>query len=181
MITIHISHIIHTNNMSCLDETTCAADRRFTRINCNFTITHTQYVCNPINTCARLDGLYDCCAENINDCVIVQFDIRLLPTVAPTKSPSSISACEITCNLTPTTNECYWYESQNTDISCMNEDDRYCCSHDRAECCYTYIQSVYITFGSIFLLCLCVAYKYIVCKYTRVVPMKPPPEPELEL
>jgi hypothetical protein len=167
--------------MSCVDESTWAPDRRFNRINCNFTITHTQYVCNPINTCARIDELYDCCAEYINDCVLVWVDTRLLPTVSPTRSPHSTSTCEITCNLAPTTNQCYWYESQNTDISCLSEDEIYCCSHDRNECCHTYIQTVYVIFGSIFLLCLCVIYKYIVCKYTRVVPVKPPPEPEIEL
>lgn len=159
--------------MSCLDVTMCMPDQTFNHINCNFTIRFTEYICNPINTCRRTDGLYDCCASNIADCIIERLNLQLLPTISPTLSPNVVNSCESTCNLAPITNKCYWYESQNLDISCIGNDNKYCCSHSRANCCQTSIQHVYIIFGLLLLLIIgCVYYKYIVYNYTRVVPDK---------
>ena len=164
----------NNNNMSCLDVTTCATDQTFNNINCNFTIRHIEYRCNPTITCQRNDGLYNCCASNIADCVIERLDLHLLPTISPTISPNRVNPCEITCNLAPSTNTCYWYETQNLDISCIGKDNNFCCSHSRANCCQTTTQYAYIIFGSLFLICIgCMYYKYIVFKFTRIVPDKP--------
>ena len=156
--------------MSCLDITTCQRDHIFNNINCNFTFGHIQYICNPTNTCKRTDALYDCCSSNIADCVIERF--VLIPTITPTLSPDIYHSCENTCNLTPSTNKCYWYERQNLDISCISKDNTFCCSDKRANCCQTNIQYAYIIFGSVFfLLTSCLYYKYyILFRYTRVIP-----------
>lgn len=157
--------------MLCLDVTRCTTDQTFNHINCNFTIRFIEYICNPVYTCQRTDGLYDCCASNIDDCIIERINSQLLPTIAPTLSPNFANLCEITCNLAPSTNRCYWYESQNLDISCVDKNNNYCCSHSRSECCQTFMLHIYIIFGSIFLLITgCVYYKYITYKYTRIAP-----------
>jgi len=159
--------------MSCLDVTMCMPDQTFNHINCNFTIRFTEYICNPTYTCRRTDGLYDCCASNIADCIIERLNLQLLPTITPTLSPHFVTSCEVTCELAPNTNKCYWYESQNLDISCIDKDNKYCCSHSRANCCQTSILHVYIIFGLLLLLIIgCVYYKYIVYNYTRIVPDK---------
>ena len=163
--------------MSCLDVTTCHIEQSFTRINCNFTIRYIEYICNPSNTCQRTDELYDCCASNIVDCVIERYVFQLVPTMKPTLSFSLVNSCEVTCNLTPSTNKCYWYERQNLDISCISKDNNYCCSDSRGNCCQTNIQYVYIIFASLFfLLTSCVYYKYyILFRYSRVMPDKTTP------
>jgi hypothetical protein len=151
--------------MSCLDVTTCATDQIFSRINCNFTIRFIEHICNPINTCRRADELYDCCSSNISECIIERVNSQLLPTISPTLSPTLVNLCGITCNRAPSTNKCYFYESQNLDISCVDKEKYYCCQ--------TLILHVYITFGSIFLLITgCLYYKYFIYKYTRIVPDK---------
>ena len=156
--------------MSCFDITTCYNDQIFNRINCNFRISYLQHICNPTNTCQRIDGLYDCCASNIADCIIEQYRFLSLPTTAPTISPNIFSECEKTCNLAPSTNKCYWYESQIIENSCIDKDNNYCCSHSRSDCCQASI-SYMIIFGSLFfLLMTCVFYHVIVFKYIRVVP-----------
>lgn len=156
--------------MSCIDVTTCTTDQIFNRINCNFTIGYVKYICNPTNTCQRIDGLYDCCASNIADCIIEQLRFQLLPTTAPTISPNILSECEKTCNIAPSTNKCYWYESQNIDNSCIDKDNNYCCSHSRSDCCQASISYIIILGSFFFLLIICVFYHVLVFKYTRVVP-----------
>lgn len=173
MITCLQNVTITTTNMSCIDSTTCTTDQTFNNINCNFTIKFTEYICNPTYTCQRTDGLYDCCASNIADCIIERHDFQLLPTISPTLSPNVGTSCEVTCELAPSTNKCYWYESQNLDISCIGKDNNYCCSHRRDNCCQTSILQMYIVFGSLLLLLIGYAYyKYIVYTYTRIVPDK---------
>ena len=108
--------------MSCLDITTCPREQTFHRIICNFTIAHIQYICNATNTCQRTDESYDCCASNIVDCVIERYAFQLVPTMKPTLSSVLGELCEVTCNLTPSTNRCYWYERQNLDISCISKE-----------------------------------------------------------
>ena len=165
--------------MSCFDLTTCSNDQIFNRINCKFTIGYVKYICNPTNTCQRIDGLYDCCSSNIAECVIEYS--TLFPTTSPTILPNIFSECEKTCNLAPSTNKCYWYESQNLNVSCINTDNNYCCSHSRDDCCHINMVHLYIIFGSLFfLLLLCIFYYNNKYNYTRVVPeqIKPniPPE-----
>jgi hypothetical protein len=159
--------------MSCFDLTTCPPDQIFNRINCNFTVAHVKYGCNPAYTCMRIDGLYDCCTSNIADCIIEQISFQLLPTIPPTISPNRFDTCEKTCNLTPSTNKCYWYESQNIDMSCINKHNKVCCSHRRDECCQTNITHAYVTYVLLFsIVSLFAFYKYVVCRYTRIVPDK---------
>lgn len=158
--------------MSCLDITICQSEHTFNRINCNYTIADIQYICNPTKTCQRTDELYDCCSSNITDCIIHRVAFQLVPTMTPTLDNS----CEITCNLSPSTNVCYWYEQQNLDISCISKDNRFCCSDSRGNCCQPSPQYAYILLGSLFfLLTSCLYYKYYVLfRYTRVKPDKIP-------
>jgi len=166
--------------MSCFDVTTCATNQIFTGITCNFTIAYVYYSCNSTNTCLRGDGLYDCCTSNITECIIEQLQLRLIPTTTPTiyQMDNYDSRCEITCNLTPSSNACYWYENQNRDNSCINKDNQYCCSHKRDDCCHISIEYACIVFGSLFLLITCLYYKYFVFRYTRVVHV---PEAQVEV
>jgi len=163
--------------MSCFDITTCLSEQIFNRINCNFTVAHVKYSCNSTVTCKRLDGLYDCCTSNIAYCTIQLLVFQSLPTIKPTIKPTILpnmfDACEKTCNLTPSTNKCYWYENQNIDMSCINKHNKFCCSYRHDECCQTNITSAYVIYGLlIFLLSLFALYKYVVCRYTRIVPDK---------
>jgi len=169
--------------MSCFDLTTCTPNQIFNRINCNFTVGYIKYVCNPTNTCTRSDGLYDCCSSNISDCIVEYVTLQLLPTTSPTISPNIMSSCETTCNLTPKINKCYWYESQNKDISCVDKNDNYCCSHSRSECCQTSSLYAYIVLGSLFMLFMCgVCYTLFVYRYTRVKPgTSQLPSPQLSI
>lgn len=156
--------------MACFDLTTCTTDQIFNRVNCNFTIGYVKYLCNPTNTCQRIDRLYDCCASNIADCIINLTVIQSLPTIAPTISPNIFSECENTCNLAPSTNTCYWYESQNLDHSCIDKDNNYCCSHSRNDCCQVSLDYIIILGSLFFLLIICIFYHVLVFKYTRVLP-----------
>jgi len=159
--------------MSCFDLITCPNAQIFERINCNFTIRYIHYICNPINTCKRNDNLYDCCASNISNCIIEQFDFQTSPTIKPTILTNVESECENTCNIAPRTNQCYWFENQNLNISCINKHGNFCCSHERNECCQVNIIQTYIIFGSVILILLfCIFYKYFVYSYTRVIPEK---------
>ena len=155
--------------MSCFDLTTCPSNQIFNRINCNFTNGYVRYICNPSKTCPRTDGLYDCCASNIADCIIEYS--TLFPTTSPTILPNIVSECENTCNLAPSTNTCYWYENQNLENSCIDKNDNYCCSHSRSDCCHVSLDYIMILLGSLFfLLIICIFYHVLVLKYTRVVP-----------
>ena len=169
--------------MSCFDLTTCPTNQIFNRINCNFTFGYIEYVCNPTITCTRTDGLHDCCSSNISDCVIEYVTLQLLPTTSPTISPNIMSSCETTCNLTPKINKCYWYESQNKDISCVDKNDNYCCSHSRSECCQTSSLYAYIVLGSLFMLFMCCfCYTLFVYRYIRVNPdTSQLPSPQLSI
>lgn len=163
--------------MSCLDTTKCPADQIYNRIVCNFTYSHVKFVCNSTITCRRADGLYDCCTSNISYCTMEIYMINLLPTIAPTLDPNPDSVCENICNLTPSINKCYWYESQNLDISCIGRDNQYCCSHSHGECCQTNMLYVYFSYGIVFFVIIsCLTYyNYIGIKYRRVIPEEASP------
>lgn len=154
--------------MSCYDLTTCPNNQIFNRITCNFTIAYVKHICNPTNTCQRIDGLYDCCSSNIAECVIEYS--TLFPTTSPTILPNIFSECEKTCNLAPSTNKCYWYENQNLENSCIDKRDNYCCSHSRSDCCHVSLDCIIILGSLFFLLIICIFYHVLVIKYTRVVP-----------
>ena len=158
--------------MSCLDETTCIYSQLFNRINCNFTVGYVHYICNRINTCKRSDYLYDCCASDIAHCVIEILDVNLLPTIQPSIA-SNINSCTTTCNIMPSTNKCYWYESQNIHISCIYNNE-YCCSHRRNECCQTNSMYIYIVIGLLFVIMMIMigilGYRYTILMYRRVTP-----------
>lgn len=163
--------------MSCLDITTCPTDQIFNRITCNFTLAHVKYICNSTTTCKRVDGLYDCCTSNIAYCTIELLAFRTSPTITPTISSYINSECENTCKLTPSTNKCYWYESQKLDISCVGKDNKYCCSHSRNECCQANMLYNYMAYGIVlFTIIICIIYnKSIVRRYTQVTPEKTHP------
>jgi len=157
--------------MACFDMITCSTDQLFERINCNFSLGYIKYICNPVNTCKRTDGLYDCCTSNISECIIQSIIYEKLPTIAPTIKIHIDSACENICNEALSTNKCYWFEDQNQEVSCINKNNDYCCSHNRSECCQTFIDSLYYIFGTfLFVLFCCIYYKYFVYTYTRVKP-----------
>jgi hypothetical protein len=159
--------------MSCYDVTTCPSEHLFNRIVCNFTIAHMKYICNSTVTCKRLDGFYDCCSSNIAYCTVQKIAFELMPTVLPTIQPNMVNECEKICNLTPSTNKCYWYESQNLDISCINKDNNYCCSDGHSDCCNTHIIYAYIILGSLFFLFTTgIYYTSITHRYTQVTPEK---------
>jgi len=161
--------------MACFNVTTCPNDQIFYGLTCNYyTYPYRQLNCNSTITCKRMDGKYDCCTSNIAYCTIELLLLELIPTINPTITSNIVNACEHMCNLTLSTNKCHWYESQNLDISCIDKDNSYCCSHERKECCKTNIAQTYIILGSSFIIIsLCVFYKYFVYKYTQIVPDEP--------
>ena len=62
-------------------------------------------------------------------------------------------------------------ESQNKDISCVDKNNNYCCSHSRSECCQTSSLYAYIVLGSLFMIFMCCfCYTLFVYRYIRVKP-----------
>jgi hypothetical protein len=159
--------------MACMEQNTCLTDQIFHRINCNFNISYIHYICNPLKTCKRTDGLYDCCSSNIADCIVDIFVYKLSPTIAPTMEVYSKSKCDELCNISPSSNKCYWFEIQNLDNSCIDKNNHYCCSHIRAECCHTSVTHAFIAICSVFVLFLsCILYKMNLFKRTQIAPDK---------
>lgn len=157
--------------MSCFNETNCTDKTIYENIMCNYTLLHMKYICNYTNTCQRDGSRYDCCADDIRYCTIELLKYQLLPTHIPTIQPTYVDTCETICSLTPSTNQCYWYESQNIDISCIGKNNKYCCSHSHNDCCQTYIAYTLFTFIIFFILfIICLQYKYLVYKHTQVIP-----------
>jgi len=159
--------------MSCLDLNTCGRDQVYYNINCNFSIGYTRYMCNNIYTCQRNSGMYDCCASNITDCIVELLDVRLIPTIEPSVNNIQIDLCYDICYSMPSSSNCYWYEKQNHEVSCLNNDDKYCCSHSHLECCQPLMVYAYIIFGAIMVIpFICIWYRYSVLMYTRILPIK---------
>ncbi len=130
-------------------------------------------MCNSSITCRRVDGLYDCCATSIADCVIERFDQKQVPTFQP--SNVQVQVCEAVCNSMPVANKCNnWYERPNLDLSCMSKYDTYCCSHSRDECCQMNIQYGVIVLGMVITAWVCIVayayYRYRVFMRTGIVP-----------
>jgi hypothetical protein len=151
---------------TCLDINACPADKMYNVI-CNFSIGYNEYACNPKTTCMRQDGKYDCCAKNIVGCVVDANTLRV-PTIQP-----SIAIIATYCNQMCTNgnkiDKCYWYESIRSDNMCVENNNEYCCSQHRSDCCITNKTTAYIAFGSIagIMIIITVAYYWYYMKNSR--------------
>ena len=153
---------------TCLDPNTCPGDKLY-NIVCNFSIGYIDYECNS-NTCMRADGKYDCCAINVYYCTYPASLLRI-PTIQPTIIISETN-CNEKCNKI---DKCYWYERLRTDNLCKENNNEYCCSQNRADCCLTNKTGAYIVFGciaGIIIIIIIVAYyRYYVKKsHHKIVP-----------
>ena len=155
---------------TCLNTNTCPNDKMYDVI-CNFSIGINHYACNPKTTCMRADGKYDCCAKNIVSCVVDASSLRE-PTIQPSILISA-TGCNQTCNKI---DKCYWYESLQTDNMCVENNNEYCCSLNRADCCMTNKTGAYIVFGSIagIMIMIIVAYYwyYVKKSYNKIIPIQ---------
>ena len=152
---------------TCLDPNTCPGDKLY-NIVCNFSIGYIDYECNS-NTCMRADGKYDCCAINVYYCTYPASLLRI-PTIQPSILISETN-CNEKCNKI---DKCYWYESLRTDNLCKENNNEYCCSENRADCCMTNKTGAYIVFGCIAGIMIIATYYWYCVKrsHTKVVPTK---------
>ena len=128
---------------TCLDTNACT--NIMYNVVCNFSIGNdNEYACNPYTTCMRTDGIYDCCGDHIVDCIVYASSLRV-PTIQPSIAIGETN-CDQMCNKI---DKCYWYESLRTDNLCGENNNEYCCSHNRADCCRTNTTDAYIVFGCI--------------------------------
>ena len=100
---------------SCLETTSCPDDKRIYNIRCNFSIRHNNYLCNKVNTCIDTTGEYNCCAYYIADCIVLESSLPR-PTFQPTQDISNVMCNNQICNTQYDIDQCYWYESINTNI-----------------------------------------------------------------
>ena len=158
-----------TTTTTCLDTNACPGDKMYNVI-CKFSVGIDNYACNPNTTCMRTDGNYDCCAKNIVSC-IVHAESLLVPTIQP--SPMREPACNQMCANGYKLDKCYWYESLRTDNLCKENNNEYCCSQNRGDCCTTNQTGAYIVFGSIAFIMTILAIAYYVKKSrTKIAPAK---------
>ena len=119
-------------------------------VRCNFITNYLgynyEYACNPQTTCMRANGIYDCCGDDIVDCIVYASSLRV-PTIQPSIIVSETN-CNEKCNKI---DKCDWYEVLKTDNLCVENNNAYCCSQNRADCCVTNKTAVYIyiVFGCI--------------------------------
>jgi hypothetical protein len=157
---------------SCLDGTACPLDKRNYRVPCRFSLGFNLYVCRPINTCVNIDNSCDCCAYNVADCFILESALHV-PTFQPTVSTSNDRCSQSSCHSKYNTNQCYLYESVNTDIVCNDNDKQYCCTELRADCCYTSHYATVVTFICIMtILVVYIVYRTIVESHNKILPVK---------
>lgn len=162
-----------TTTTTCLDTNACPADKMYNVI-CNFSIGINEYACNPKTTCMHQDGTYDCCGKNIVSCIVDAKSLRV-PTIQP-----SIAIIATYCNQMCTNgnkiDKCYWYERMRTDKLCGENNNEYCCSQNRADCCKTNQTGAYIVFCSIagIMIIITIAYYWYYMKNSRnkIVPAK---------
>jgi hypothetical protein len=149
---------------------TCPTDRMYNVV-CNFSIGINHYACNPQTTCLNSDGTYDCCAKNIVSCIVYASSL-LVPTVQPTAA-INVNACNSQlCAIKYSADKCYWYESLRTDNMCVENNNEYCCSQDRADCCKSSKMVVVIIFSCVAcLLMVFVSYRYIARSYSKIIPV----------
>lgn len=157
---------------TCLDTITCPSDKRIYNIPCRFSFGLNVYVCNGKTTCMNTTGKQDCCAYNIADCLVLESSLRL-PTVQPTLAISENKCDSQRCSLKYDTDTCYWYESVNSDILCSKDNQAYCCSQHREDCCKSSKTAAICAFSSIACVIVIFAfYRYVLCSYRKIVPTK---------
>jgi hypothetical protein len=156
---------------TCLDINACPNDKMY-NVLCNFKYGIDEYACNPKTTCMRADGKYDCCGKNIVTCVVDAASLRV-PTIQPTISVNDIP-CDEQCKPEYRIDTCHWYESKQINIICNDENDNYCCSQHRSDCCKTNTTDAYIVFGCIAgIMVLFAFYRYAIRINTKIIPSKP--------
>ena len=157
---------------TCLDINACPNDKMYNVI-CNFKFGIEEYACNPKTTCMRADGKYDCCGNNILQCVVYSSSLRV-PTIQPTISNNDIP-CEQQCNPEYRIDTCHWYERLQVNTNCNDENDNYCCSQNRGDCCRTNMTDAYIVFGSIAgIMVLFAFYRYVMIYSAKITPSNAP-------
>ena len=163
---------------TCLDINTCPTNKLYD-IRCNFITNYLginyEYACNPQTTCMRTNGNYDCCGENIVDCIVYVSSLRE-PTIQPSIVPI-VAMNKTICNkMCSKIEKCYWYEKLQTDNLCVENNNEYCCSQNRADCCMTNKTGAYIVFGCIAGIMIIFAYYWYYVKNSRhkIVPIKEP-------
>lgn len=158
---------------TCLDTNVCPGDKMY-NVMCNFSIGQDEYACNPKTTCMHQDGKYDCCAKNIVSCVVYAASLRV-PTIQPSIAITT-TYCNQMCNNGNKIDKCYWYERMRTDKLCGENNNEYCCSPNRADCCATNKTGAYIVFGSIagIMMIIAIAYywHYVKKSHTKIEPAK---------
>ena len=149
---------------TCLDPNTCPNEKLY-NIVCNFSIGYIDYECNS-NTCMRADGTYDCCSINVVYCTYPASLLRI-PTIQPSIIISETN-CNEKCDAGSKINKCYWYEVLKTDNLCPeNNNNEYCCSQNREDCCRTNKTAMYIVFGCIAGILIIFAYYWYSIKKSR--------------
>ena len=163
--------------LTCL---TCPTDRMYNVV-CNFSIGINHYACNPQTTCLNSDGTYDCCAKNIVSCIVYASSL-LVPTVQPSAAIDTSACNSQLCAIKYSADKCYWYESLRTDNMCVENNNEYCCSHDRADCCKSSKTAAVVTFSSVAcLLTIFLCYRYIARYYGKIMPVTVEPLDRYEL
>lgn len=158
--------------MSCLIHTACPVDKQIYNVPCSFSIGFNQYVRNKITTCVNAENSCDCCAYNIADCLIMKSSLYT-PTIQPTILINDNQCSKSRCQSKYNTRHCYWYENINNDIVCIDNDKQYCCTENRADCCYTNKMPVYIAFGSTFVVIfMYILYRSIINDTNKILPEK---------
>lgn len=153
--------------LTCL---TCPTDRMYNVV-CNFSIGINHYACNPQTTCLNSDGTYDCCAKNIVSCIVYASSL-LVPTVQPSAAIDTSACNSQLCQTKYSADKCYWYESLRTDNMCVENNNEYCCSHDREDCCKSSKTAAVVAFSCFAcLLTIFLCYRYIKRSYIKIIPV----------
>ena len=136
---------------TCIDTKMCPVEDIMYSIVCNFSFgTGGYYACNSMNTCINPNGRIDCCSKShyIKECLVWTPYLHA-PTIGPSVNIQSVSCINECENMEYKIDTCYWYENIRDDAMCIENDNKYCCSHTRASCCYTNPRNAFIVFGCI--------------------------------
>ena len=139
--------------MTCLNNSICATNttHRYFKF-CDYSDEKFQYYPNPDITCTR-DNIRDYFPSCTNchlivDCCFLYSEDECCSTLTfhPTSSPT-INPCQLNCSAKYTFDHCLFFETQNTDISCIDNRNQFtCCNNNRSECC---VSDPYIVYGSL--------------------------------
>ena len=134
---------------TCIDTNLCPEEKIMYDVVCNFYFGFTHYSCNSATTCTRSTGKYDCCSysKNLFDCIVTTSSLQV-PTIGPTVFNYDLS-CDHICDNQQRIDTCYWYESIRFDTMCFENNNKFCCSQNRNDCCYTSTRDAIIVFGCI--------------------------------